>query len=372
MSLKKITLTIILVFIFSHILSSTGQSNEDKLRYDFSIDAVSYFSNDQRIQWSGAEATFGAEAKFRGNLTKAIGNSEVFAAGEFRLNQSFDNNILIDEYREKYIQNFKPDNFQIAQIFIGFRSKNFEVSLGKKNSDFGNDNLIHLTNGEIFQPFIRTESILWWETGLSLKYRTGIIRLALSIVNGGPEKDTNSSKAAIARAGIELNNFSVGISAKMQDGIGSEWQKQYKNHIGADLSFKSGKFTISAEGIYDEYGFRKEFDSDDIFWERSLYYRDQFYKPETPITGIGGYIDILYKNKKIIFNINYGEFHPEEISDPYHDTPVKRGIVKFIYKFSKEFNFFVGALIENERIRESVFSGAKGYAYIAGLHFTLN
>ena len=372
MSLKKSILIVFSIFIFSHILSSADQAENDKLKYNFSIDARSYFSNDQRIQWSGAEATFGAEAIFNGSLTKFIGNSEVFAVGEFRLNQSFDNNILIDEFREKYIQNFETDNFQIAQIFIGFQSKNFEVSLGKKNSVFGNDQLLHLTNGEIFQPFIRTESILWWETGLSLKYRSGIIRLALSIVNGGPEKDTNSSKAAIARAGIELNNFTLGVSAKMQDGIGSEWQKQYKNHIGVDLSFRSGKFAISAEGIYDEYGFRKEFDSDDIFWERSLYYRDQFYKTETPITGIGGYIDILYKNEKFIFNLNYGEFHPEEINDPYHDTPIRRGIVKFIYNFSKEFNFFIGALIENNRIRESVFSGAKGYAYIAGLHFTLN
>ena len=372
MGLKKTIITILSILIFSQILTSSAKTENEKIKYDLEIDTRTYFSNDQRIQWSGAETTFGAEAILKGSIKKAISNSEFFATGEFRINQSFDNNILVDEYRENYIQNFKADRFQIAQLFIGFRTKNFEISLGKKNSVFGNEQLLHLTNGEIFQPFIRTESVLWWETGLFIGYRTGIFRLDLSIVNGGPDKDTNSSKAAVLRAGIELSNFTIGLSAKMQDGIGSEWQKQYKNHLGFDISFRSGKFTISAEGIYDEYGFRKEFDSDNIFWERSLYYRDQFYKTETPITGIGGYVDIRFKQNKVLLNLNYGEFHPDGIGDPYHDPPIKRGIAKFIYNFADEFSLYLGALIENERLREPVFSGAKGYAYIAGLQFTLN
>ncbi len=372
MGLKKIIFISISVFFLSQILPASGPPGGSKTEFDLKIDVRSYFSNDQRIQWSGAEATFGTEAIIRGNAKKMIRNTEFFAGGEIRLNQSFDNNFLVDEYREKYIQNFKTDRFQIAGMFVGLRVKNFELSLGKRRSIFGNDQLVHLTNGEIFQPFIRTESVLWWETGLFLKYRKGIIRLDLSVVNGGPDKDTNSSKAAVARAGIELKNFAIGVSAKVQDGIGSEQQKQYKNHIGFDISFRSGKFRLSAEGIYDEYGFRKEFNSDDIFWERSLYYRDQFYKSETPITGIGGYIDLSYHNNKILVNINYGEFHPEKINNPYHDPPIRRGILKFIYNFSHGFGIFLSTLIENDRLREPVFSGAEGYAYIVGMTFSIN
>ncbi len=371
MSVKKtITFVIISLLIFS--LNFPAGKEGSKLKYDLEIDARSYFSNDQRIQWSGVEATFAAEAVLHGNVSRKVGRSEIFAGGEFRINQSFDNNILVDEYREQYLQNFKVDRFQIARIFVGFKTRNIEISLGKRKSVFGRDNFLHFTNSEIFQPFIRTESILWWETGIFIGYSSGILRLDLSIVNGGPDKDTNSSKAAVARGGIELKNITFGISAKIQDGIGSEWQKQYKNHIGFDLSVRSGNFFIYAEGIYDEYGFRKEFNSNDIFWGKSLYYRDQFFKSETPITGIGGYLGLRYHNKKFILDLNYGEFHPEEIGDPYHDPPVKRGILKIIYNFTKEFNLFAGILIENDRLRESVFSGAEGFAYLAGLKFAIN
>ncbi|MEN8223550.1 MAG: hypothetical protein ABFR36_09880 [Acidobacteriota bacterium] len=370
MGLKK---TIIFFFISILILSLNFSEDKklNKLKYDLEIDARSYFSNDQRIQWSGVEATFGTEAVLKGKISRKIRRSEVFATGEIRINQSFDNNILVDEYREKYIPNFKTDRFQIAQIYVGFKTGNFEISLGKKNSVFGKDTLIHLSNSDIFQPFIRTESILWWETGLFIGYRSGILHLDLSVVNGGPDKDTNSSKAAVLRGGVELKNITFGISAKLQDGIGSEWQKQYKNHLGFDLSFRSGNFKIYAEGIYDEYGFRKEFDSNDIFWERSFYYRDQFYKTETPVSGIGGYLGVRYQNNKFLLDLNYGEFHPEEIGDPYHDPPVKRGIAKFIFNFTEELCIFTGVLIENDRQREPVFSGADGYAYIAGLKFSI-
>jgi len=366
------TITFILLSILICTINFPADKKTSKLKYDLEIDMRSYFSNDQRIQWSGVEATFAAEAVLHGKVSRKIKASEIFAGGEFRINQSFDNNILVDEYREQYIQNFNTDRFQISQIFVGFKTGKFEISLGKKNSVFGKDNLLHLTNAGIFQPFIRTESILWWETGVFIGYKSGIFCLDLSIVNGGPDKDTNSSKAAVARAGIELKNISFGASVKLQDGIGSEWQKQYKNHLGIDFSLRSGNFLISAEGIYDEYGFRKEFDSNEIFWERSLYYRDQFYKLETPITGIGGYVDIQYKTSKILINLNYGEFHPEEIGDPYHDPPVKRIITKLMYNFTREFSFFAGVLIENDRLREPVFSGAEGYAYIAGLKFSVN
>ncbi len=372
MNKKWILLAFILVFFIfpvSQNSASLPKNNDSDL--NFNINIRSYFSNDQRIQWSGAEATFGTEAVLESRFSKTLNSGKIFASAEFRFNQEFDDNILKDEFREKYIQNFETDQFQIAQLFLGYHSKTLSISLGKKNSPFGNDRLLHLTNGDIFQPFIRTESILWRETGLFVEFQSGIFNLDIAVVNGGPEKDTNSSKAGILRAGLKINSFSFGLSAKMQDGIGSEWQKQYKNHFGFDLSLQSGNFRISAEGIYDEYGLKKDFNSDEIFWKRSLYYRDQFFKEETPITGIGGYIDLRYSKNKFTLNINYGEFHPEKIGSVYHDTPVKRLIFKILIDFSNEFGMFGSVLLENDLPREPVFNGASGSAYIVGFQYKI-
>jgi len=369
MTKKNLIITVLLFFLTQ--LTILNSSDTKRVKYDFQVDIGSYFINDQRIQWSGVEATFGAEAELIAKFGKKIKNGEVFALSEFRFNQKFDDNILIDKFRKNYIQNFKTDQFLITQLYLGVQFKNFSIAIGKKDSVFGDEHNIRLINSQLFSPFIRTESILRQETGVFLNFSKGIIRLDISVVNGGPEKDTNSSKAAVLRAGLEFKNFSLGMSAKIQDGIGSEWQKQYKNHLGFDFLIKSGRFSISAEGIYDEYGFRKEFDEKKIFWKRSLYYRDRFFKLETPITGIGGYVDLCYKGKKFTFNLNYGEFHPKKIGYIYHDHPIKRSIVKFIYNFTKEFSLFAGGLFENDRPRESVFSGAKGYAYIVGLKYKI-
>jgi hypothetical protein len=367
----KTRLLIMTFFILSILFPGYSLQAESGFLLDLNIDVRSYFSNDQRLQWSGAEATFGADAVLHASVKKQMSGFNAIAFGEFRLNQTFDNNILHDEYRDRYIQNFEVDPFQIGQLYVGIQTGKIEIFLGKKKTVFGSDTSVHLTNSETFQPFIRTESILRWETGLFIGLKSGVFRLDVSLVNGGPEKDTNSSKAAVIRAGLMSGNISFGASLKMQDGIGSEWQKQYKNHIGLDISIKSGHFRVSAEGIYDEYGFRKQFDSNDIFWERSFYYRDQFYKNETPITGYGGYIDLCYEKKGILFGINYGEFHPEDIGDPYHDQPAKRTIIKLIIRMSDELSLFFGGLLENDRVREPVFSNAGNYAYSGGLNLRI-
>ena len=39
--------------------------------------------------------------------------------------------------------------------------------------------------------------------------------------------------------------------------------------------YRFGRFTLSGEAIYDQYGFTTPgFNPDDIFWGRSIYYRD--------------------------------------------------------------------------------------------------
>lgn len=372
MSKRSIIFFIIVFLSGLSVFSSNIIKINDSSKLDLSIDIRSYYINDQRIQWSGQEATFGVEGLLSSTLEKSFNGGVAEVSGEFKLNQPFDDNILIDEYRKKYMQNFIVDPFKISQLYIGVKLKNFEIFFGKKNSPFGKDHLVHLSNSDYDHPFIRTEAILWQETGLFLKYKSGIFCTDLAIVNGGKEQDTNSSKAGIARIGLESGKFSLGISAKFQDGIGSEQQKVFKNHIGFDAMISSGNFKISGELIYDEYGFRKEFDSDKIFWERSFYYRDIFFKFETPVTGLGGYLDIRYSKKRFLLNLNYGEFYPEETGNPLHDTPVKRGIVKLILELVPGLDIFIVGIGENERPREPVFSGAGNYAFSFGVQFRIN
>ncbi|MEN8153196.1 MAG: hypothetical protein ABFR75_04175 [Acidobacteriota bacterium] len=371
MSKRSIVFFIVLFIACFSTLAGVDVRIDDSSKLGINVDIRSFYLNDQRIQWSGQEATFGVEGLLNSTLERRFKNGIVEVSGEFELNQPFDDNILVDEFREKYLQNFTVDPFKISQLYIGIRLKNFEIFFGKKDSPFGSDHSVFLSNSRYDHPFIRTEAILWQETGLFFKYSSGIFTADLAIVNGGSEQDTNSSKAGIVRIGLGSKKFSAGISAKFQDGIGSEQQKVFKNHIGFDAKICTGNFTISGELIYDEYGFRKEFDSDNIFWKRSFYYRDIFFKFETPVTGFGGYFNINYSRKKLLMNINYGEFHPEEIGNPLHDTPVKRLIAKVIVELVPGFDIFLVGIGENERPKEPVFSGASSYAFSFGLRFRI-
>ncbi len=75
--------------------------------------------------------------------------------------------------------------------------------------------------------------------------------------------------------GLQDDNFAAGVSGKIQDGVGSEYQKKYDNQYGFDLLVTRGNWDLSSEVIYDEYGYRKpEINLVPYTWQRSLYYRD--------------------------------------------------------------------------------------------------
>ena len=48
----------------------------------------------------------------------------------------------------------------------------------------------------------------------------------------------------MARAGFDQQWFAAGMSVKLQDGIGSEGQKMYNEHVGADIMFRRGNWTF--------------------------------------------------------------------------------------------------------------------------------
>lgn len=371
-NINKIALVLLIIFLTGVInLFALKVKIDDSTAINIGSIFRSYYVNDQRIQWSGVEATFGVEAAVKADINRKIKGGNIRAASEIFLNQPFDQNILTDESRAAYIPNFKVTPCQIAQLYIGVTKRNFSFALGRKETNFGKTYSLPLLNSYFAQPFIRTEAILRFETGAFLAYNPGILDFTLALVNGGPEKDTNSSKAGIIRLGLKGKNWAVGVSAKGQDGIGSENQKQFNNHAGLDLMFKAGHFRFSAEIIYDEYGFRKEYQEEDIFWKRSLYYRDVFYKHETPVTGIGGYVNLQYDGGRWFVEANYGEFHPEEIGHPFHDDPTRRTVIKLRARLAADFSLFSMALFENNRQKEALFSGASGYAFLLGLQYEI-
>lgn len=366
---------LVLVLVFLSIcalhLAAVDIKIDDSTKISFQPVFRSYLLDDQRLQWSGQELTFGVEAELNADLQKKFKWGHVRVFSQFFVNQPFDKNILTDETREKYFQNFQVDTFQVKQLFIQVKTGKFTIGLGKHNSIFGRNYTLHLSNSFFDYPFIRTEAVLNYETGLFLGYHSGILYIDLAVVNGSENMDTNSSKGGMARIGLGGKNWAIGVSAKAMDGIGSEWQKQYKNHAGIDLMFKGGKFRFSSELIYDEYGFHRAFPIDDVFWGRSYYYRDLNYKHKTPITGYGGYVDLQYENGKFFFEVNYGEYHPKEIGHPYHDDPIKRAIIKMKLQFGPNFSAFGMGLLENERTKEPLFAGASDYGFLVGLQYKL-
>ncbi|MCP5047586.1 MAG: hypothetical protein GY940_10465 [bacterium] len=379
MTKKKLLPFVLLISLIvpGTVMSTLSLHAEVTVKIDDStklgIDALfrSYVLNDQRLQWSGLETTFGVESALTAHLRKKLTWGDLNVYTQLFLNQPFNKNKLADESRQKYLQNFEIETVQIKQLYMKVKAGNFSFGLGKHRSVFGKDYTYRFSNAFFDYPFIRNEAVLNYETGIFLNYTAGIFTIDFAAVNGSENMDTNSSKAGIARIGLQGKNWSFGVSAKAHDGIGSEWQKQYKNHGGVDFMFKAGAIRISSEVIFDEYGFHRDYSIDDVFWGRSYYYRDIFYKHKTPITGVGGYIDLQYETPTFMLELNYGEYHPKEIGHPYHDDPIRRVLVKLRVQLGDQFHAFGVGLFENEREKEPLFEGASPYGFLLGLQYVL-
>jgi len=339
---------------------------------DMELDFRTYSLNDQRLYWSGVEFSFGAEAAIAMSLRKKNEWSSLTFDLELFLNQPFGGNILTDEFRDGYSANFEVDTLEISRMNLRFDIGRFSITLGKDATPFGRaDFPSHTNNLGVIAPFIRSEAILWRETGIFLHWENRFLEVDVAAVNGGEDRDTNSGKAGIFRLGFHGRNWHVGASHKIHDGTGSEWQKQYKGHTGIDAMIRFGSFRISGEWIRDRYGFHRPYDESEIFWARSLYYRDTFLADKTPIKGSGWYGEISYISKKWLIDLSYGEYHPQEIGNILHDLPNKRFTLWLTYRFIPEGRFYLAGLIENDREKEPWSEGAKPFAALAGCEFTL-
>ena len=335
--------------------------------------ARGYYLNDQRIQWSGVEETFLAEAAIAPRVERTFGCWETGLEGEFYVNQPFDRNILVERPEQvSYRGNFDIPVFEISQLYLSAGRGDFTFSLGKFPTPFGRTYFPLYTNSRLDAPFIRTECIIWRETGALVHYERKWFVADAAIANGCEDGDTNSSKALVSRLGVDADRWACGFSVKVHDGTGSEGQKQYKNHIGVDSMFQLGRFTLSSEAIYDEYGFRRPgFDPLDITWGRSIYYRDQHYRLNTPITGFGYYLDLMYDFKPFTVCCNFGEYYPQQLGIPQHDVTQRRGIVKGAYEATPNLQFYLGCLLENGGYLAQLNRPRQGWVVLTGLQWTL-
>ena len=166
---------------------------------------------------------------------------------------------------------------------------------------------------------------------------------------------------------------------KWQDGIGSEHQKLRRNHLGFDAMYRWGRCQFSAEGIYDEYGFRKSgnnlrgelFTAEDIRWGRSIYYRDTLPKDGKKLTGLGYYVNLNVDFDRWLLMLNYGEYYPRQIGDPRHDQINRRGIVKAVYRFGAQFEFY-GMVLREDDLPNTIEGRTRtGTSVLSGLQFLL-
>jgi hypothetical protein len=315
-----------------------------------------FYINDQRISWSGCEATFGTEGEGIVQYSQKYNWGDLILNSEIFLNQPYGKNILATSGRTEWFANFRKDTIEISQLYLQLKKSFIQLTIGKTITPFGKFYEFILSNSHFDAPFIRTEAILWRETGLFLTIFKKHFEFSISCANGEENKDTNSSKAILARIGYKNSFFRMGISGKYQDGIGSESQKYYNNHIGIDWALKFKRILVSGELIYDQYGFHRKPEIDEIFWPHSIYYRWIYPgKRKDPIWGVGGYISFQYLWKFGVLTINYGEYHHEKIGNIYHDPPNKRFIFKTIWKKLDPSVSFISWDIE--KLKQKLFDG---------------
>ncbi len=320
-----------------------------KLEYDLSLYGRGAYQYDHRIWFTGQASDFSVEGGLYGYLQTTESAWTTRLDCELYINQPFDRNRLVDTpQRMSYDPNFALDVLEISQLVISARNEDWLFAAGKMVTPFGRFYFPLFTNRMDDAPFIRTEAILWRETGLLAQYDPDMFVATFAFTNGGFDRDANSSKAIIARLGLQEENWAVGSSVKWQDGIGSEGQKETNNHVGLDAMYRHGQWVFSGEVIYDEYGLRRgDLMLDDIFWGRSLYNRQLQQAIYGDMYGVGYYLDVGYLADHWQFHVNYGEYHPKFIGERIHDTVSRRGIVKGAYNFNKNFAWYTMLMLEN-------------------------
>jgi hypothetical protein len=139
-----------------------------------------------------------------------------------------------------------------------------------------------------------------------------------------------------------------------------------------DAMVRRGLWTLSGEVIYDEYGLRRPgFPLNDIFWGRSLYFRDLNKAYHEAISGVGYYLNLGYDSPFWSLTLNYGEYYPEIIGNPNHDISVHRAFVKLSHFWSPQFETYGVLMFENDRDDNLDSHPREGSYLLVGCQFSI-
>ncbi len=320
--------------------------NDSSVYFDGTI--RSFLKLDQRISWSGAESTFAAEAVLRPRLERRGEWGTWRARGEFFLNQPM-GTLLSDPVRDLYREALETRPFDIFQLSLEYESENWRIRLGRIRTPLGHYPVPLLTNALVDAPFLRTEVLGFTETGMFVRWRPGLWSFDLGLSNGESNLDTNSTKALVARTGLEWRSLRFGIWLKAHDGAGSEQQKKFGSVYGVDTSVQFRRWTIYAEGSLDEHGLYRGDADPQTLRPLSFYHREVYRGRRAPVWGGGFHIGAMLTFADFWIDWNYGVYWPEPIGVPSHDEPIKRALIKMTWNVARHFDVYALAIAENSR-----------------------
>lgn len=332
-----------------------------------------FYQDDQRYEFTGCEQTFGISGVIDGAVHHTEGDWDYSLDSQFFLNEQYDKNLYLGAtYLPSFSANFSFNPVDVSILTINARRNHLLLSVGRMVTPFGRFYYPIYTNNFWDSPFIRSDAILYRETGVLAQWDPEPFIATVALTNGGLGQDTNSSKALVARVGLYGESFSLGASIKMQDGIGSENQKQCNSHVGIDGMIRRGIWTLSGEAIIDDYGMnRAGLDPNNITWGRSIYFRDANQFVKGPLHGYGYYVNLERRGEKWLTNLNYGDYQPQKIGDPRQDTAIHRGLIKATRHLSRHLDAYGVALIENTVFLFPPEHHRRGMALLFGFEYSL-
>ena len=172
--------------------------------------------------------------------------------------------------------------------------------------------------------------------------------------------------------GLESDSWALGASAKKGGGVGSENEKEFSNYYGVDMMWKSGSFQLSAECIYDQYGFgRPGFNPLYISWIRSIYYRDVSSGQQgVPCTGVGYYVNLDYAGGPWNATLDYGDFYPLFTGTAPDQRVEHRALAKVAYRFAKPLQVYSILILENGGYLAQAYQPRNGIAAVGGFQYS--
>ncbi len=131
---------------------------------------------------------------------------------------------------------------------------------------------------------------------------------------------------------------------------------------------------IYGEAIYDQYGFHRNFfrlgsKNPDALGPRSIYLRESYKGTKTPIVGYGYYVAAGYRGDKLLLDVSFGSYFPEQIGVVGHDAPIHRGVVKLAYNVSQHLQVYGVSILENDRETVYPLYRSNPWALLCGMQF---